>query len=269
MKTSILSSNSVMESRDHRLLSVAAVKNGANPKSQTSRGNIFRKVLFLACFAVFASVCVAQDIIVTKDSKRINAKVTEVNEDNVRYKNFDNLDGPVYTLPKSNIVTILYQNGQVETFETESPKSAAATQTTPATGQTAASNPNRTQTVNSGNILVDMKTNHLAIYRQYKKGMSLRTTGWIVAGSGVIVAALASWETFNEATNDKERRRGYIGMAAGGFFVCTGVPLFIVGGNKKNCALDEFNRQYYSSQPANPHFQMNVYPNGVGLAYKF
>ena len=35
-----------MDARDHRLLSVAEVKNGATPKSQTSRGNFFRKMNF-------------------------------------------------------------------------------------------------------------------------------------------------------------------------------------------------------------------------------
>ena len=44
MKTSILNSNRVVDARDHRLQSVVAAKNGANPKSQTSRGNFIRKV---------------------------------------------------------------------------------------------------------------------------------------------------------------------------------------------------------------------------------
>ena len=58
----------------------------------------------------------AQDIIVTKDSRRIEAKVTEVNIDDVKYKVFTHQDGPTYTLLKSDIVSILYQNGNVETF---------------------------------------------------------------------------------------------------------------------------------------------------------
>ena len=131
MKTSILNSNRVMDARDH-------FKNGANPKGQMSRRNNFRKVLFLACFAVFASVCMAQDIIVTKDSKRINAKVTEVNEDNIKYKNFDNPDGPVYTLSKANILTIVYQNGLVETFEAESSNPVMPAQTVSVQSQKAA-----------------------------------------------------------------------------------------------------------------------------------
>ena len=60
----------------------------------------------------------AQDIIVTKDSRRIEAKMTEVNKDDVKYKSFANQDGPTYTLLKRDIASIIYQNGQVEVFET-------------------------------------------------------------------------------------------------------------------------------------------------------
>ena len=78
-----------------------------------------RMLLTVASVVVLTCTSFAQDVIVTRDSKKIEAKVTEINVDNVRYKNFDNQDGPTYTLPKSNIVTIIYQNGQVEMFDTE------------------------------------------------------------------------------------------------------------------------------------------------------
>ncbi len=63
----------------------------------------------------------SQDVIVTKNSKKIEAKVLEINVDNIKYKNFDNLDGAIYMLPKSDIVTIVYQNGRVETFGAAAP----------------------------------------------------------------------------------------------------------------------------------------------------
>ena len=81
----------------------------------------------------------AQDIIVTKDSRRIEAKVTEVNIDNVKYKVFAHQDGPTYTLLKSDIVTILYQNGNVETFvgaPSPMPANAGSTGITVNTGST-------------------------------------------------------------------------------------------------------------------------------------
>jgi len=105
-------------------------KNGASSKSQTSRENILRKVLLSAVYFIYLScTCFAQDIIITKDSRKINAKVTEVNVDNVRYKNFDNQDGPIYTILKSDIASILYQNAQVESFETVNTAPSAPTQT--------------------------------------------------------------------------------------------------------------------------------------------
>ena len=50
MKTSILNSKSVVETGDHRLPSVAAVKNGASPKSQMSRGNFVETIILVAIF---------------------------------------------------------------------------------------------------------------------------------------------------------------------------------------------------------------------------
>ena len=93
------------------------------------------KKITLIVAALFVAVsALAQDVIVTKDSRRINAKVTEVNVDNIRYKQFDNQDGSVYTLPKSDIVTILYQNGQVENYGAgSSPASTSAVAVSSAT----------------------------------------------------------------------------------------------------------------------------------------
>jgi hypothetical protein len=87
-----------------------------------------RKLFLVMWFlATFLGACFAQDVIVTKDAKKINAKVTEINIDDIKYKNFDNQDGPMYTILKSAISSILYQNGTVETFDVAtSPEPAPA-----------------------------------------------------------------------------------------------------------------------------------------------
>ncbi len=73
-------------------------------------------ILLSILFVTLSTVSVAQDIIITKKSERINAKVTEVNINDIKYKNWKNLDGPVYTMLKSDIDSITYQNGEVEVF---------------------------------------------------------------------------------------------------------------------------------------------------------
>jgi len=85
------------------------------------------KQILLAIIAIQISlISLAQDVIVTKEGKKINSKVTEIGENEIKYKNFENLDGPVYTMKKSNISTILYENGQVDVFSIDMGSSPSA-----------------------------------------------------------------------------------------------------------------------------------------------
>lgn len=61
----------------------------------------------------------AQDLITKTDGTDIKAKITEVNIEDVKYKRSDNLNGPTYTINKSEILMIIYGNGMREIFNTE------------------------------------------------------------------------------------------------------------------------------------------------------
>ncbi|MDR2231877.1 MAG: hypothetical protein LBE56_01995 [Tannerella sp.] len=88
-----------------------------------------RFLMLAGCMITFTCACFAQDVIVTRDSRKIEALVIQVNEDNVRYKRYEKPNGPTFVLQKSDIVTILYQNGNVETFEASNPGTQRATST--------------------------------------------------------------------------------------------------------------------------------------------
>ena len=60
---------------------------------------------------------VAQDTIVKKDDALITAKILEVHEDEIHYKKFNNLEGPTYVIETAKITSIIYQNGEVETYD--------------------------------------------------------------------------------------------------------------------------------------------------------
>ena len=87
----------------------------------------------------------AQDIIVTRDNKRIDANITEVSRDNIRYKKANSPDGPVFVMPVKDINSIVYKNGDVQTFEetaaTQSQPAAVSATPAPITTSTAASEP--------------------------------------------------------------------------------------------------------------------------------
>lgn len=61
----------------------------------------------------------AQDLITTRDGKDIHAKIIEVTPDEIKYKKFDNQDGPLFTMRKADVLIIRYQNGENEVFANE------------------------------------------------------------------------------------------------------------------------------------------------------
>jgi len=72
-------------------------------------------LIFTVVF-LFVGICsvTAQDIIILKDGNTIAAKVSEISTTEIRYKRFDNLDGPTIVIPADRVLSIRYQNGTQE-----------------------------------------------------------------------------------------------------------------------------------------------------------
>lgn len=56
------------------------------------------------------------DNIILRNGEAINAKVTEITENEIKYKKCSNLNGPTYSIYKSEVSVIKYVNGTEETF---------------------------------------------------------------------------------------------------------------------------------------------------------
>lgn len=75
------------------------------------------KNLFVVMLFSCSTLVCAQDVIVKRDGSTILSKVLEVNTSEIKYKKFSNQDGPTYTINKSEIMSINYENGEKDTFE--------------------------------------------------------------------------------------------------------------------------------------------------------
>jgi len=111
-------------------------------KSRQQRNKIQMKKPLLTIFftALAAPLLFAQDVITPKTGEDIPAKVLEVTQTDVKFKKFDNPDGPIFTLAKSDLVLIRYENNTKEIFTDPEKKNITqmvATQATapPATGK--------------------------------------------------------------------------------------------------------------------------------------
>lgn len=71
---------------------------------------------------LFSLTISAHDIIVTIDSERIESKVEEVSSEQIKYRKISNITGPLFVMPTSEIMIIIYENGEIQIFNKPSEK---------------------------------------------------------------------------------------------------------------------------------------------------
>lgn len=85
----------------------------------------FILLLIAACVCITAK---SQDIIVKNDKLEIKSKILEITEELIKYKKFEMLDGPTYSINKIEVFMLLYANGTKEYIENKViPKPATQT----------------------------------------------------------------------------------------------------------------------------------------------
>ena len=60
----------------------------------------------------------AQDFIVLKTGDEVKSKVLEIGLTEIKYKKYDNLNGPSYTVTKSDVFMVRYENGTKDVIST-------------------------------------------------------------------------------------------------------------------------------------------------------
>ena len=78
------------------------------------------KFMYLVTMLLIFQVSFAQDIIVTKDSKRIDAKIEEIGTTEIKYRKANNPNGPLFVMLVSEVESIIYENGEVQSFSQSS-----------------------------------------------------------------------------------------------------------------------------------------------------
>jgi hypothetical protein len=79
---------------------------------------IMKKILLLLTISIYCINTNAQDYIITLNGDEIKSKVIEVNISDIKYKKFENANGPIYSILKSEILFIKYENGTKEKYST-------------------------------------------------------------------------------------------------------------------------------------------------------
>jgi len=75
-----------------------------------------KNTLLFILFVCSSNIIQAQDTLSMRSGENILVKVIEVGTSEVKYKKQDNLNGPVFSILKSDLLVIKYENGTKEDF---------------------------------------------------------------------------------------------------------------------------------------------------------
>lgn len=191
---------------------------------------ILLSVLWIICATIGG---LAQDVIVKQDKSTILAKILKVTASEIEYKRFSNPNGPTYTIPVTDVVSINYENGEKDTFE--SSNSSVRNQVYE---QSSTSTPSRVATpsyatyskdnliTNQGLSLYQQKEDLLSKSRTYKTlGGVTMFLGFGAAVAGIVCAGCGVDEVIS-----------YSLCGGGGVIGCVGAITWAHGRNLKNKA---------------------------------
>lgn len=232
-----------------------------------------KKILFLLLCSV-SFVATAQDMITTKKGEDIQAKVLEITINEIKYKRNDNPNSPIYTILKSDVLMIRYENGSKDIFTEEEKVTKKEVDDTP---------PNRITVVERHYFLNgeriskgEMKS---ILYKDpearelYSRSEGLRTASTIfsvvscVCSSVSIVMSLSQLANANsKSANEKyDENEAWYPLIAGGTFLIPAIIFNSQSNKVKARAIEAYNRHQDKKVTISPI----IGTNNVGVVVRF
>ncbi len=236
-----------------------------------------KRFLLMLTAALICAAGYCQDIIITKESEKIEATVLEVNIDDIKYRRADNPDGPAYTMKKADIASIIYGNGSVEVFDNA--QAAGATMQQSVTAGYGKIAKDGSTYYHNGLIISETQVKKMMAavspeaYNKFHKGESFNKTfiGMLTCGltffclGDIFIAVSDGYGTLTDV--------GLAFVGTGSAISLASIPFGCLAPKRKRQAVDIYNRALAGERAEirsdKPHFDLGLTGNGITLAYKF
>lgn len=231
-----------------------------------------KRTNLLVLFILSSCSLFSQDEIITKNAKLISAKVLQITSDDITYKAFDHLDGPDFVIEMNEVASITFENGKIYVPETQK----SVSQSTQSLKSPVVVD-NGLEYVDGVGFMYEnthidndkvydfLQTKDLKTAKFYDKynTMSKHGKGLIISGS--IIAGVGLATIF--IPSDICIITGIVCTVVGHPLLAAGIPLYIIGNNKKRYdTVKMFNSK--TLQPA-VNLSINASNTGIGLALNF
>ena len=210
--------------------------------------HLFTSLVALLLLMSLADFCNAQsirkhDVIIKRDSVKIEAFIQQVDESTIKYKKRSDPDGPVFSVTKTEIATIIYGNGEVEHIAATNEQYFGETNVPPVVNYQRNETPERVYNGVQGGLSARDTKQLKSNYKLYlRKAASYKTMSIVGVSAGALLTVIGI-VTISSATDTYNSTYGasttsYDAKVAGGTLLMlaglgAGIPLTIIGLVKK------------------------------------
>lgn len=225
----------------------------------------------------------AQDVIVTQDSQRIDAKVTEISDSEVRYQRADNPDGPIFVISTERVASIVFSNGEVKTFNKPASQQNSSFEVDLSDGSnTITFVPGQKITRSGFDYYYGRKLLTSDVYsaflrktcpeaeRHYSSHQASLYTGHILLALGVTVFGVGAYLSDKEKLNGTDMHSSAY-LIGGGVSMAFSLVLYISSFYERGMAIQIFNEKCSNTPQRRGGQSLTMYaaPTGVSLTYNF
>lgn len=243
-------------------------------KTASTNPGFTKTVFFIFLFAASSLSINSQDLLKLKSGRELKVNVIEENNTEVKYKEFENPAGPVYTITRDKIETIKYKKGGRETQESKAKESSKTEEK-----ELLPSVPGSEQLIvkkrfvykdgaklNSRSVKTIMEDHPEAI-RLYESGKAMCDMSNLCA-VGVIITSFTASQIANKQEEDADRIRiSAIGLSIDGAFIITAIILSSSGKQKIRKSVSLYNSA--TGKPVSYNMSIGLQDHGLGIGFMF
>jgi|SRR5664280_1650084 len=232
-------------------------------------------VLFLFLLFGFDGSALAQDILILKSGKEIKANIIEESTDMVKYREYENPEGPLYSIGKDKIATIKYKKGAKEVpdinagvqekiiQETAIPLQSNTIQTLEYKKRYVLSN-GKIQSVRKVKTLMEDYPEALDLY---ESGTTLCSLSNACAGGVIVICFIATEVSNGMKDESKGKTIVFTGLGISGALIISGIVLASSGKHKIRNSVRIYNSAI--NKPVACKLNFGIMGDGIGLALRF
>jgi hypothetical protein len=238
---------------------------------------VFAAFLFFLCGP--GEKANAQDLLILKSGKELKVNIVEETSAIVKYREFENPTGPLFSIGKDKVASIQYKKGSKEAQQTQAKeKENIVSAGKEKTAQSGAFKPltYKKMIVKEGGVALSVRQVK-TLLEEYPVALKKYETGKFLGRAsnacafGVIIVSFAATLKMNKmdtpSEKDQKMRIGYTALGIDGVLLITGIILASTGRHDIRSAVTIYNSA--AGKPVTYKLNMGLQDHGVGLALRF